>query len=178
MMKLMLLMFGVISPFSVQVAALPVAPETSWTAVEPQVTEVVTVADERSGQFESFRTLNGISLDHGLVDVMARKGQPLKRLDDPYLGCPEFDFEDARIGVCQDEDVIQYIHVEGRMKRFMLNQQLIDMDIDSIRNALGQPYSTAQDGEVFVRGERALKVYMAPGTERILGIDLFDESVT
>ncbi|MMZ71226.1 hypothetical protein D1872_345140 [compost metagenome] len=52
------------------------------------------------------------------------------------------------------------------------------MDIDSIRNALGQPYSKAQDGEVFVRGDRALKVYMAPGTERILGIDLFDESVT
>ncbi|MGF9700515.1 MULTISPECIES: hypothetical protein [Paenibacillus] len=175
MMKLLLVMFSVISPFSVQpAAAVPAAQDMQWTVVEEEVPEVNLAAD-RSGPVQHFRTLNGISLNDSKGHILAEKGQPLQKKVDPYLGCPEFEFNDVKVGLCEDTGEIQYVHIDGTEGRLKLNEQWIDMDIESIREVLGEPYVVAEDGEVYLRGHQAIKVYMKPGTERIDGVDLFED---
>ncbi|MDK8193658.1 hypothetical protein QP794_26605 [Paenibacillus sp. UMB7766-LJ446] len=177
MMKLLLVMFSVISPFSVQPAAVPAAHDMQWTVAKEETPEIVLAAD-RSGTVQHFRTLNDISLDDSIDDILANKGQPVHKEHDPYLGCPEYEFKDVTVGLCEDTGVVNYVHIDAYEKRLKLNQEWIDMDIEDIRDALGKPYYVAEDGEVFLRGSQALKVYMKPGSNQIEGIDLFDESVS
>ncbi|QLG38480.1 hypothetical protein MKY42_27805 [Paenibacillus sp. FSL W7-1088] len=177
MMKLLLVMFSVISPFSVQPAAVPAAHDTQWTVVEEETPEIILAAD-RSGPVQHFRTLNDISLDDSMNDMLANKGQPVHKELDPYLGCPEYQFKDVTVGFCEDTGVVNYVHIDASEKRLKLNQEWIDMNIEAIRDVLGKPYDVAEDGEVFLRGSQALKVYMKPGSNHIEGIDLFDESAS
>lgn len=177
MMKLLLVMFSVISPFSVQPAAVPAAHDMQWTVVEEETPEIILAAD-RSGPVQHFRTLNDISLDDSIDDILANKGQPIHKEHDPYLGCPEYQFKDVTVGLCEDTGVVNYVHIDASEKRLKLNQEWIDMNIEAIRDVLGKPYYVAEDGEVFLRGSQALKVYMKPGSNYIEGIDLFDESVS
>jgi hypothetical protein len=111
-------------------------------------------------------------------DIITNKGQPVHKEHDPYLGCPEYEFKDVTVGLCEDTGVVNYVHINSSEKRLKLNQEWIDMDIEDIRDVLGKPFYVAEDGEVFVRGNQALKVYMKPGSNHIEGIDLFDESVS
>ncbi len=177
MMKLLLVMFSVISPFSVQPAAVPAAHDMQWTAMEKKASEV-TLAVDRSETFQHFRTLNGISLDDTMNDLLAKKGQPVYKQEDPYLGCPEYQFHDVKVGLCEDTDVIQYVHIDPSENHIMLNGKKIDLNMEAIHHALGKPYYVAEDGEVFLRGDQAIKVYMKSGSQQIEGIDLFDDTVS
>ncbi|WP_145325807.1 hypothetical protein [Paenibacillus xylanexedens] len=177
MMKLLLVMFSVISPFSVQPAAVPAAHEMQWTAMEEKASEV-TLAVDRSETFQHFRTLNGISLNDTMNDLLAKKGQPGHKQEDPYLGCPEYHFHDVKVGLCEDTDIIQYVHIDASENHFMLNGEKIELNIEAIHQALGKPYYVAEDGEVFLRGDQALKVYMKSGSSQINGIDLFGDTVS
>ncbi|MCM3207592.1 hypothetical protein M3637_24455 [Paenibacillus illinoisensis] len=174
MMKLLLVMFSLISPFSVQPAAVPAAQDMQWTVVEEEVPEI-TLAADRSGPVRHFQTLNGISLDDSKGHIISEKGQPLHKKADPYLGCPEYEFNDVKVGLCEDTGEIQYIHIDGAEERLKLNQQWIDMNVESIRQVLGEPYVVAEDGEVYLRGNQAIKVYIKPGTGQIDGVDLFED---
>ncbi|MGO4531674.1 hypothetical protein AB4Z30_21545 [Paenibacillus sp. 2TAF8] len=178
MMKLLLVtMFSVISPFSVQPAATPAAHDLQWTVMEEQVPEM-TVAVDRSETFEQFRTLNGISLEDTKHELFTKLGQPISIKEDPYLGCSEYHFRDVNVGVCEDTGVIQYVHVDGSHDDLKLNGKSIPMDIDAIHQALGKPYHVAEDGEVYLRGHYAIKVYMKLGSGEIEGVDFFDDTVT
>lgn len=176
-MKLLLVMFSVISPFSVQPAAVPAAHDMQWTAMEEKASEV-TLAVDRSETFQHFRTLNGISLDDTMNDMLDKKGQPAHKQEDPYLGCPEYHFRDVKVGLCEDTGVINYVHIDASESHIRLNGESIKLDIESIHLALGEPYYVAEDGEVFLRGDQALKVYMKSGSRQIEGIDLFDATVS
>ncbi|MGN7309019.1 hypothetical protein ACTHQ2_24050, partial [Bacillus subtilis] len=77
-MKLLLVMFSVISPFSVQPAAVPAAHYKQWTVAKEETPEIVLAAD-RSGTVQHFRTLNDISLDDSIDDILANKGQPVHK---------------------------------------------------------------------------------------------------
>lgn len=176
-MKLLLVMLSVISPFSVQPAAVPAAHDMQWTVIEEEKPEIVLAVD-RSEPVQHFRTLNGISLDDSVRDVLAKKGQPIHKEQDPYLGCPQYEFNDVKVGLCEDTGIINYVHIDGTEDHIKLNGEIIDMDIESIRSTLGKPYFVAEDGEVYLRGTQALKVYMKQGSRHIEGIDLFDETVS
>lgn len=178
MMKLLLVtMFSVISPFSVQPAATPAAHEMQWTVMEEQEPEV-TLATDRSETFEQFRTLNGVSLEDGKHELFARLGQPVAIEEDPYMGCPEYHFRHVNVGICEDTGIIQFIHVDGSHDNLNLNGKSVPMQIDSIHQVLGEPYAIAEDGEVFLRGHYAIKVYMKPGSDQIEGVDFFDDTVS
>lgn len=178
MMKLLLVtMFSVISPFSVQPAATPAAHDLQWTVMEEQVPEM-TLAPGRSETFEQFRTLNGVSLEDEKHEVLVKSGEPIDIKKDPYLGCPEYHFRDVHVGICKDTGIIQYVHVDGSREDLKVNGKSIPMHIDAIHQALGKPYYTAEDGEVYVRGQYAIKVYMQPGSSEIEGVDFFDDTVS
>ncbi|MGQ8875046.1 hypothetical protein [Paenibacillus sp. TSA_86.1] len=178
MMKLLLVtMLGVISPFSVQPAATPAAHDLQWTVMEEQTPEVSLAADQ-SETFEQFRTLNGISLEDSKQELFSKMGQPFKIKEDPYLGCPEYHFRDMHVGICEDTGIIQYVHVDGSHDDLKLNGKSIPMQIEAIHQALGKPYYVAEDGEVYLRGSYAIKVYMKPGSGEIEGVDFFDDTVT
>ncbi|MBR2563386.1 MAG: hypothetical protein IKE29_02025 [Paenibacillus sp.] len=178
MMKLLLVtMFSVISPFSVQPAATPAAHDMQWTVMEEQM-PVMKLATDHPETFEQFRTLNGVSLESGKHELFNKMGEPLDIKEDPYLGCPEYQFQNVHVGVCEDTDIIQYVHVDGSHDYLNLNGESIPMHIEPIHQALGEPYYVAEDGEVYIRGSYAIKVYMRPGSSEIEGVDLFDATVT
>ena len=95
----------------------------------------VTLAVDRSETFQHFRTLNGISLDDTMDDLLAKKGQPGYKQEDPYLGCPEYHFHDVKVGLCEDTDVIQYVHIDASENHIMLNGKRIEMNIEAIHHA-------------------------------------------
>ncbi|MGF6357705.1 hypothetical protein ABIE27_005668 [Paenibacillus sp. 4624] len=176
-MKLLLVtMFSVISPFSVQPAATPAAHDMQWTVMEEQQPQM-TLAADRSETFEQFRTLNGVSLEDGKHELFTELGQPVAIEEDPYMGCPEYHFRHVNVGICEDTDMIQFIHVDGSHDDLNLNGNSIPMQIDAIHQVLGEPYTVAEDGEVFLRGHYAIKVYMKPGSDQIEGVDFFDDTV-
>ena len=83
-----------------------------------------------------------------------------------------------KVGLCEDTGIINYVHIDATQDHIQINGERMDMDIESIRDTLGKPYFVAEDGEVYLRGTQALKVYMKQGSRHIEGIDLFDESVS
>nr|WP_145406032.1 hypothetical protein [Paenibacillus xylanexedens] len=178
MMELLLVtVFSIISPFSVQPAAPPAAHDLQWTVMEEQMPEI-TPANDRSETYEQFRTLNGVSLEERKNELLARMGQPSAIKEDRYLGCDEYHFDDVNVGICEDTGMIQYVHVEGFQEHWSLNGTVLPMQIDAIHQALGEPHYVAEDGEVYLRGHYAIKVYMKPGSSEIRGIDLFDDTVS
>ncbi|WP_090924478.1 hypothetical protein [Paenibacillus polysaccharolyticus] len=178
MMKLLLVtMFSVISPFSVQPAATPAAHDMQWTVMEEQEPEM-TLAMDRSETFEQFRTLNGVSLEDGKHELFAKLGQPDSIKEDPYMGCPEYHFRHVNVGICEDTDMIQFIRVDGSHNYLNLNGESVPMHKDAIHQILGEPYAVAEDGEVFLRGHYAIKVYMKSGSNQIDAVDFFDDTVS
>ncbi|WP_208643808.1 hypothetical protein [Paenibacillus barcinonensis] len=177
-MKLLLVtVFSVISPFSVQSAAPPAAHELPWTVMEGQMPEIIS-ANDRSETYGQFETLNGVSLEDQKAELLARMGEPSAIQEDPYLGCDEFNFDDVQVGICEDTGTIQYVHVKGSHDHWSLNGTVIPMQMDAIHQALGQPHYIAEDGEVYLRGQYAIKVYMKPGSGEVEGIDLFDDTAS
>ncbi|WKL03802.1 hypothetical protein Q0F98_10655 [Paenibacillus amylolyticus] len=129
-----------------------------WTAMEEKASEV-TLAVDRSETFQHFRTLNGISLDDTMDNMLAKKGQPGHKQEDPYLGCPEYHFHDVKVGLCEDTDVIQYVHIDASENHIMLNGKRIEMNI-------GSDPSCSRETVLCGRGRRSVSPWR-PGSEGI-----------
>ncbi|MHA0857880.1 hypothetical protein [Paenibacillus sp. CMAA1364] len=149
--------------------AMAPAPVTIHTAVfADQVTEQQ-VSDE-----VAFETVNGISLQDQIQDVLTKKGEPLNIEEIPILGCTEYEYKDATIGIC--DDWVSYVHIENDAGTFIVNGQHIEISESGIAEALGASEFIADDGEVFIRGEQAIKVFSDSKTGKIEFIEFFDNT--
>jgi len=68
--------------------------------------------------------------------------------------------------------------VDGSHNYLNLNGESVSMHKDAIHQILGEPYAVAEDGEVFLRGHYAIKVYMKSGSNQIDAVDFFDDTVS
>ncbi|MNI88635.1 hypothetical protein D3C73_1459560 [compost metagenome] len=74
--------------------------------------------------------------------------------------------------------MVSYIHVSPEQVSaygLKLNGREIDPLRDTLKNTLGSPDFAAEDGDVYMRGHTALKVYVDRQTGQWRGIDLFDD---
>lgn len=123
-----------------------------------------------------FETLSGTRLFTTEMELLAAKGDPIDIVSDPWQGCMEYQYEDMSAGVCNG--AVIYVHVnptQARMNGLYLNGVEIDPVKNNLREILGSPDFRAEDGDVYMRGSTALKIYRDTESGEWLGVDLFDE---
>ncbi|MDP4098069.1 hypothetical protein OIN60_15015 [Paenibacillus sp. P96] len=170
MIAQLLMLAGLLSPF----------PGTSAdpAAASPQVTgnvaQAVAGVREQSPAITQFTSLNGISLDDRKEDVLRKKGKPREVSEDWLLHSTEYHYADAVVGI--RDGYVYYVHVDPGAMRVQVNDQWLPLDRRTLEQKLGGTQFTAEDGDVYVRGHKAIKVYTNPATGGLRAVELFDES--
>lgn len=173
-MNVILLLLSLLSPYlsaSPQKEVAPAALYDSSSAVVPAFEHSQNV----SPYISSFDSLAGVSLYMPKEELLQVKGTPLTITPDPWQGCQEYHYAELSAGVC--EDAVLYVHVtpaQAGQFGLRLNEQRIDPLRNNLSEMLGTPDFVAEDGDVYMRGNVALKVYRNAQTGEWDGIDLFD----
>ncbi|KGE20970.1 hypothetical protein [Paenibacillus wynnii] len=134
-----------------------------------QHTQAVTTYINR---FESLSDVELFTTEEELID---QKGLPLNIQKDPWQGCLEYQYEELSAGIC--EGIVLYVHVtphQAQEHGLSVNGIELDPEKGYIQDLLGAPDFKAEDGDVYIRGSNALKIYRDQVSGKWLGIDLFD----
>lgn len=128
-----------------------------------------------SPSIDSFDSLAGVSLYMSEEELIQAKGSPLRIAPDPWQNCLEYQYDDMSAGVC--EGIVLYVHVspsQAGAYGLRLNDEKLDPVNNNFYELLGAPDFAAEDGDVYIRGNAALKIYRNAQTGEWDGIDLFD----
>ncbi|MET3209150.1 UNVERIFIED_CONTAM: hypothetical protein ABIC26_002091 [Paenibacillus sp. PvR008] len=170
MMKILLLAAGLLTPFSGQ--------DTVQQAVSPHtaghVVRAVQTIPAKNAVPADFHTLNGISLDDTRMDVLKKRGKPLRVKKDMLLLSTEYQYPDVVVGL--RDDMVSYVHVDPAAGRIKVNDEWLPLKRQTLDKALGGSQFTAEDGEVYVRGQRAIKVFMDESSDQPKYVEFFDET--
>ncbi|ASR45956.1 hypothetical protein [Paenibacillus kribbensis] len=170
MMKILLLVAGLLTPFSGQ--------DTVHQTVSPQaaghmVRAVQTFPDHHAVPAD-FHTLNGVSLEDTRADVLKKLGKPLRIKKDLLQLSTEYQYPDVIVGM--RGDVVSYVHVDPAAGRIQVNDEWLPLKRQTLDQALGGSQFTAEDGEVYVRGQRAIKVFTDETSDKPKYVEFFDET--
>lgn len=178
MLKVMILVLGLglISPFSGSLKDTSVSNISTTGNIENAVLKapVASPINQTLTSGESFETLNGISLLDQTEDVIHTKGKPLQVNEVPFLECTDYEYADSTVGIC--DGWVNYVHIDPKVGTFRVNEMDITINENQISEALGTPQFHAEDGEVYIRGDQAIKVYKDSSTGIIQGIDFFNDT--
>ncbi|MEC0372665.1 hypothetical protein [Paenibacillus chibensis] len=177
MLKMVALLLGLIAPLSPMSAAQPAAAQIP--AAEPAVQQaVVHFAQEKASRpqasWKQFDTMNGISLNDTKKDLLAKKGKPLRVTQDRLSGCTEYHYQDVSTGLCGG--IVDYVHVDASSGKMQVNGTWVPLSKAEIERAFGKPQFVAEDGNVYIRGYHAIKVYQHPDSGALQGVDFFDST--
>ncbi|GAB6927234.1 hypothetical protein JCM10914A_12170 [Paenibacillus sp. JCM 10914] len=128
-------------------------------------------AHTSDNQLKSYGTLNGISLSDSKQDVISKLGSPAQIEHEPLSGIAVFRYPDMEVGI--RSGYTEYVHVKPSATSFQVDGQRIGMTTNQIRASLGEPYFRAEDGDVYLENNNALKVFMDRDSGDIIGVDLF-----
>lgn len=188
MITLMMLLAGILSPYSGSAQVSDATPVQAVTTVQsadyeatpvfhtevatPKLTASTAVYSTTDSVYdEQYSRLNGISLADTREDVLRIKGKP-SHIVENELGDQEYQYEDVNIGF--QDHWITYISVPEQVGTITLDGQKITIGRAEIRKALGNPDFSAEDGEGYTNGLSALKVFTNSQTGAIRSVDLFD----
>ncbi|MDN4068124.1 hypothetical protein QYF50_09525 [Paenibacillus vini] len=180
MLNALLLLLGLLSPFAggMQATAdLPV-PSTARLALW-QPSFPAQAADDTWGKItsmDSFDSMDGITLYDDYKSVLSKKGEPDSADKDPYTGYTEFRYDGLTIGLY--EGLVYYVHTGPSPEKMSLNGISIPLQEVWLRHYFGEPDFVAEDGDVYIRGNAALKVYRDPLSGEVTGVDLFDDAAS
>lgn len=159
---------------------------TTYFDASPQMAPISTVIEqpkfaltfehtfESRTSISSFDSLAGVALYSTEEELLMIKGTPLSIVNDPWQNVLEYQYADVSVGV--GDGYVLYVHVSpSQAEQFGINISGVQIDSmnDNLQATLGKPYFIAEDGDVYMRGDHALKIYrnLAGG---FAGIDLFD----
>lgn len=168
-MNVIILLFSLLSPYFDATPQVPIHTE------QPVADLTIQRPLESSPYISSFDSLAGVSLYTTKEELLLNKGAPINIVTDPWQNCLEYQYADASVGVC--EGFVLYVHVsssQGNQYGLHLNGLEIDPKKNSLQDTLGDPYFLSEDGDVYMRGNNALKIYRNMETGEWEGIDLFD----
>ncbi|MEC0172293.1 hypothetical protein [Paenibacillus graminis] len=173
-MNMILLLLSLLSPYF-SVSPQKETAAAAWLYPQSQVVQSLGHSVNVSSYIGSFNSLAGVSLYMPLEELLQVKGSPLAVTPDPWQGCREYHYADMSAGIC--EGAVLYVHVtptEARQYGLYLNDQRIEPHRNNLVEILGTPDFVAEDGDVYMRGSTALKIYRNSQTGEWDGIDLFD----
>ncbi|WP_334078209.1 hypothetical protein [Paenibacillus sanfengchensis] len=180
MLNTLLLLVGLLSPFAGFSASAATGPPAAQPAAQPaaelalwQPPYPATAEAERLEQFDS---MGGISLSDDVQLILSKKGEPDRIDQDSFTGYMELHYGNLAIGVY--EDLVYYVHTGPSPKRITLNGIVIPLQKPWLERYLGKPDFVAEDGDVYIRGHAALKLYKEADTGKIIGADLFDDTAS
>jgi len=174
-MKVLLVLLVLFSPFAAQSApAQSALSSPADHGLKPvSVSAARTVEDTYIRTFDSLADVPLYATANELIEL---KGQPLAIVPDPWEDSLEFRYADMSAGIAAG--MVSYIHVSPEQVSaygLKLNGREIDPLRDTLKNTLGSLDFAAEDGDVYMRGHTALKVYVDRQTGEWRGIDLFDD---
>ncbi|OAB36935.1 hypothetical protein PMSD_11605 [Paenibacillus macquariensis subsp. defensor] len=176
MFQLMMMLIGLLAPFS----GSPM--DENVSTLSPSVTvqhAIYNVSDNDHYDqpllsTEPFETVNDISLWDRKEELFNKKGEALQANEIPMTGCTEYVYDEMTVGIC--DDLVSYVHVDASVGTFRVNGIDISISEKGMTDTLGVPQFYAEDGEVYIRGEQAIKVYKDSLTGTIQSVEFFDES--
>lgn len=174
-MNIIWLLLGLLSSFHTPSAG----PEYSPAALLPLQSEVILALnqgqDQQQAYLSRFDSLAGVPLYASEAELLQQKGMPLHIAPDPWQECLEYQYVDMSAGVCGG--AVQYVHVtpaQAEQYGLVLSGIRLNPVQGNVRELLGAPDFIAEDGDVYIRGSAALKIYRSPVTGTWEGVDLFD----
>ncbi|MBP2114331.1 hypothetical protein [Paenibacillus silagei] len=174
-MKMVILLLSLLAPF----ISAPPQDETVSPAPGTAAQLPVIFAFEHSAAADlyisSFDSLSGISLYMTEEELLQIKGTPQQIVEDPWAGCLEYQYADSSAGVCGG--VVLYVHAspsQAGQYGLSLNGRMLNPQAMNVQDMLGAPDFEAEDGDVYIRGEAALKIYRNTESGEWAGLDLFD----
>lgn len=173
-MNIVILLLSLLSPYLTPSPQKEHVPAALFT-MQPPVVLAIERSMGVSPYISSFNSLAGASLYMSEEKLLLAKGSPLSIAPDPWQECLEYQYADMSAGVC--EGAVLYVHVtpaQAGQYGLQLNEEKLDPARNNFQELLGTPDFVAEDGDVYLRGSAALKIYRNPQTGEWEGIDLFD----
>lgn len=170
MLNVVLLLLGMLSPYSGGVGDMPVS-AAGMTAPVVHASMSWETPSQENDPIDSYETLNGIALTDTTEDVVRKLGEPLEITHDPLLGTTEYHYKDMSVGL--NDGLTEYVHVKPSAKSIQVNDQSILLTTGYISASLGDPYFKAEDGDVYLHEHQAIKVFKDQPDGEIIGVDLF-----
>ncbi|MEK5449906.1 hypothetical protein [Paenibacillus sp. FSL R7-0331] len=177
-MNVIILLVSLLSSYlspSVQREYVPAA----FFSMQPQVVLAFEHNLGLNPYISSFDSLAGAALFTSKEELLLSKGVPLSISPDPWQECLEYQYADLTAGICGG--IVTYIHVnpaQAGTYGLILNGVSLNPADNTARELLGEPDFIADDGDVYIRGSAALKIYRNPFTGEWDGIDLFDANAS
>lgn len=182
-MNVILLVFGLLSSYIYPSSSASLFSDSAVSSASPygllglSPPAYEAAADnETAAYIPAFTSLGGVRLFATEAELTRQKGAPRSVSKELWQGCLEYRYDDLDAGICGG--VVRYIHVSpAQAARYGLDVSGTEIDPlrDRLEDVLGSPDFRAEDGNVYLRGEAALKVYLDPATGGWAGIDLFDK---
>ncbi|GIP45214.1 hypothetical protein J45TS6_36730 [Paenibacillus sp. J45TS6] len=173
MLQTMLIMLALTSPFSVQPTAEPAAMWQGNQSVELAVKKSAPTQILPIEQQNEFKTVNDISLQDTKSEVLSKKGYPEQTKEDLILGSREYIYDDVTIGII--DGTVSYIQVKKDATYLKVNDVYMELTPRSIKHTLGEPDFIAEDGDVYIKGHQAVKVYLDEN-QHLKQVEFFDEA--
>ncbi|AWB45990.1 hypothetical protein DCC85_18650 [Paenibacillus sp. CAA11] len=172
MINIWILLLALLSPMNVH------GPQTAGQDLTVQPSARLAVAQtwraSWAEKLTSFDSLNGVSLSDTRDTLLHKRGRPAKVTQDPITGYIEYHYKDATVGLY--DNWVYYVHCDPNQK-VSINGREISLEDKAIVQALGDPDDSAEDGDVYIRGLAAIKIYRN-STGEITGLDLFDTTAS
>lgn len=174
-MNLFILLLSLMSNYMSAPVQAEIPPAAPYTAVQPPAMFAYGHHTSADPYISSFDSLSGIRLYVTEEELVQTKGRPLQIADDPMAGCREYQYADVSAGVCGG--AVLYIHASPSQAAeygLIMNGQPLNPRTMNARDVLGTPDFQAEDGDVYLRGSTALKIYRNLDTGAWDGLDIFD----
>ncbi|MEK3791212.1 hypothetical protein MKX42_05605 [Paenibacillus sp. FSL R7-0204] len=174
-MKMVILLLSLLAPFISAPPQGETVTPVPGTAVQLPAMFAFEHSAVADSYISSFDSLSGIGLYMTEEELLKAKGTPQQIAEDPWAGCLEYQYADLSAGVCGG--VVLYVHVspaQAEQYSLSLNGQVIHPQTMRVQDMLGTPDFEAEDGDVYIRGEAALKIYRNMKSGEWDGLDLFD----
>ncbi|WP_019637572.1 hypothetical protein [Paenibacillus fonticola] len=177
MLNMMLVLLGLLSASAGHdpAAAVDSAPLLSVKLVLEQQTSSKLSSmseDSTASTVDDFHSMGDVTLYDNRESVVRKKGKPLSVNKDTYSGYTEYQYEDIAVGLY--EDLVYYVHVGSSPTKIKVNGKWMTLQKQSLLKAFGEPDFEAEDGDVYIRGYAAIKIYRDPENGSVIGVDLFD----
>lgn len=171
-MNIIILLFSLLFPYF---DASPQLTPSSVFIEQPKTVLAFEHTPESNPYINRFDSLAGVALYTTKEELVLAKGEPISVVSDTWQDTVEFQYADVSVGI--GEGFVVYVHVSSTQAQqfgLRINEVEIDPLRDSLQATMGTPYYVAEDGDVYMRGNNALKIYRNVAGE-FEGIDLFDE---